>query len=138
MDPAGSRCSGCPIARWPSLGVAAMIGIPALALAIVLAGTVVTWSRGAGETLLAMLAGRSRSGRACCSRASPRGLASVLLATRRAREVSSVLGVLLIVLLSPVIVVLATLDWANSGLRVLETIAGAFGWTPSAAFAAPG
>ena len=33
-----------------------MIGIPALALAIVLAGTVVTWSRGAGETILAMLA----------------------------------------------------------------------------------
>jgi ABC-2 type transport system permease protein len=53
--------------------------------------------------------------------------------------VSGVLGVLLVVLLSPVIVVLVTLDWANSGLRVLESFAAVVGWTPlGAAFAAPG
>ena len=140
MDPRRFALFGLPDRTLAlGLGVAAMIGIPALALAIVLAGTVVTWSRGVGETILAILAAAVAFGTCLLLARVATGLASVLLATRRAREVSSVLGVLLIVLLSPVIVVLATLDWANSGLRVLETIAGVLGWTPfGAAFAAPG
>ena len=121
------------------LALAAFIGIPALVLGIVLAGTVVTWSRGVGETLLALLSALIAFATCILIARVATGVASVLLATRRAREVSGALGVLLIVLLSPVIVVLLTLDWANSGLRVLESFAGVLGWTPlGAAFAAPG
>ena len=140
MDPRRFALFGLPDRTLAlGLGVAAMIGIPALVLAIVLAGTVVTWSRGAGETILALLAAALAFATCLLLARVATGVASVLLATRRAREVSSVLGVLLIVLLSPIIVVLVTLDWANSGLRVLETLAGVLGWTPfGAAFAAPG
>ena len=140
MDPRRFALFGLPDRTLAlGLGVAAMIGIPALVLAIVLAGTVVTWSRGVGETILALLAAALAFATCLLLARVATGVASVLLATRRAREVSGVLGVLLIVLLSPIIVVLVTLDWANSGLRVLETLAGVLGWTPSgAAFAAPG
>lgn len=140
MDPRRFALFGLPN-RTLALGlaVAAAIGIPALVLAIVLTGTVVTWSRGAGETFIALIAAAVAFATCLLLARVSTALASVLLATRRAREVSGVLGVLLIVLLSPVIVVLATLDWAASGLRVLEAIAGGLAWTPlGAAFAAPG
>ncbi|NUT57412.1 MAG: hypothetical protein HOQ00_00990 [Agromyces sp.] len=140
MDPRRFALFGVPD-RTLALGLAlaAFIGIPAFVLAIVLAGTVVTWSRGFGETVFALLSALLAFGTCILIARVATGVASVLLATRRAREVSGVLGVLLIVLLSPVIVVLVTLDWANSGLRVLESFAGVVGWTPlGAAFAAPG
>src|SRR5690606_10670309 len=121
------------------LACAAMIGIPAIALAIVLAGTVVTWSRGVGETILALIAAAAAFAPCLLAARLSSGIASLLLATRRAREVSGVLGVLLIVMLSPIIVTLATLDWANEGLLVLESVAGVLGWTPlGAVFAVPG
>ncbi len=108
MDPRRFALFGLPDRTLAlGLGVAAMIGIPALVLAIVLAGTVVTWSRGVGETILALLAAALAFATCLLLARVATGVASVLLATRRAREVSSVLGVLLIVLLSPIIVVLA-------------------------------
>ena len=56
MDPRRFALFGLPD-RTLALGlaVAALVGIPALVLAIVLLGTVVTWSRGIAETLLAIL-----------------------------------------------------------------------------------
>jgi ABC-2 type transport system permease protein len=140
MDPRRFALFGLPNRTLAfGLAVAAAIGIPALVLAIVLTGTVVTWSRGAGETFIALVAAAVAFATCLLVARVSTALASVLLATRRAREVSGVLGVLLIVLLSPVIVVLATLDWAASGVRVLEAIAGGLAWTPlGAAFAAPG
>ncbi|MFD4420879.1 hypothetical protein ACFWN7_05170 [Agromyces sp. NPDC058484] len=140
MDPRRFALFGLPDRTLAmGLAAAATIGIPALALAIVLAGTVATWSRGAGETLFAILAAAIAFVTCLLLARVATALASVLLSTRRAREASGVLGILLIVMLSPVIVVLVTLDWAGSGLRVLESIAGVLGWTPlGAAFAAPG
>jgi ABC-2 type transport system permease protein len=63
----------------------------------------------------------------------------LLLATRRARELSGVLGLLLIVMASPIIVVLVSVDWESSGTAVMESIAGVLSWTPlGAVFAVPG
>ncbi|WP_448810516.1 hypothetical protein [Agromyces bauzanensis] len=140
MDPRRFALFGVPN-RTLALGlaVAATIGIPSFVLAIVLIGTVVTWSRGVGETIIAILAAAAAFATCLLLARVATSVASVLLATRRAREVSGVLGVLLIVLLSPVIVVLVSIDWASSGLDVLESVAGLLGWTPlGAAFAAPG
>ncbi|MEV1130291.1 hypothetical protein [Agromyces sp. NPDC049794] len=121
------------------LAAAAVIGIPAFVLAIVLTGTVVTWSRGVGETILAILAAAVAFASCLLLARLATSIASVLLATRRAREVSGVLGVLLVVLLSPIIVVVISIDWASSGVMVLESVADVLGWTPlGAAFAAPG
>jgi ABC-2 type transport system permease protein len=140
MDPRRFALFGLPNRTLAiGLAAAAMIGIPAFALAIVLTGTVVTWSRGVGETLIAIVAAAVAFATCLLLARVATAIASVLLATRRAREVSGVLGVLFIVLLSPIIVVLASLDWAASGIRALESVAGVLGWTPlGAAFAAPG
>jgi len=140
MDPRRFALFGIPN-RTMAVGLAlsAVIGVPALVLAIVLAGTVVTWSRGFGATVLAVL-GAALAFATCLLLARvATGLASLLLSTRRAREVAGVIGLLLLVMVTPVVVALVSIDWANSGLRALSTIAATLSWTPlGAAFAFPG
>jgi ABC-2 type transport system permease protein len=139
MDPRRFALFGIPDRTLAfGLAMAALIGVPAIVLGIVLIGTVVTWSRGVGETLLAVL-GAALAFATCLLLARvATSTASLLLATRRARELSGVLGLLLIVALSPVIVLLLSIDWRESGAQVLEGIADVLSWTPlGAAFAAP-
>ncbi|KQZ07559.1 hypothetical protein ESP57_16995 [Agromyces fucosus] len=140
MDPRRFALFGLPDRSLAiGLAVAAVVGIPALVLAIVLLGTVVTWSRGFGETLLAILAAAIAFATCLLLARVATGLASLLLATRRARELSGVLGLLLIVMASPIIVVLVSVDWESSGAEVMASIAGVLSWTPfGAAFAVPG
>jgi ABC-2 type transport system permease protein len=140
MDPRRFALFGIPERTMAfGLALAAMIGVPALVLAIVLTGTIVTWSRGFGETVFAIL-GAALAFATCLLLARvATGVASLLLATRRAREVAGVLGVLLIVMIAPVLVALASIDWASSGVRAIGAIGGALSWTPlGAAFAFPG
>jgi ABC-2 type transport system permease protein len=121
------------------LALAAMIGVPALALAIALSGTVVTWSRGVGETLVALLAAPLAFATCLLGARITAGLGGLLLETRRSRDVAGVIGVLLVVMAAPLLVALSTVDWAASGRRTIGAIAGALSWTPlGAAFAAPG
>ncbi|MDQ0575891.1 hypothetical protein [Agromyces albus] len=140
MDPRRFALFGVPNHTLAfGLAVAAVVGIPAFVLAIVLLGTVFTWSRGPAELLLAIIAAAMAFATCILIARVATGLASLLLATRRARELMGVLGILLIVMLSPILVVLVTADWASSGLGVLESIAGVLGWTPlGAVFAIPG
>jgi ABC-2 type transport system permease protein len=139
MDPRRFALFGMPDRTLAfGLAMAALVGIPALVLAIVLLGTVVTWSRGVGETLLAILGAALAFATCLLIARVATALASMLLATRRAREFSGVLGLLLIVAISPVVVVLTTVDWAQSGVQVLEGFADVLSWTPlGAAFAVP-
>ena len=114
MDPRRFALFGLPNRTLAiGLAAAAMIGIPSFVLAIVLTARSSRGRAAPARRSSRSWRRRSRSPPACSWPASPLQLASVLLATRRAREVSGVLGVLLIVLMSPVIVVLATLDWAD-------------------------
>ncbi|MGI9823901.1 hypothetical protein [Agromyces sp. Marseille-Q5079] len=140
MDPRRFALFGVPD-RTLALGLAlaAAIGIPATVLGIVLLGTVVTWSRGVGETFLAILGAALAFATCLLVARVATSIASLLLSSRRAKEVGGVLGVVAIVLLLPVIVVLVSLDWAASGLLLLEDAADILGWTPlGAAFAVPG
>ncbi len=140
MDPRKFALFGLPNRRLATaLAVTALIGIPAIVLGIVLLGTVITWSRGVGETVVALLAAAIAFGTCLLLARAVTALASFLLATRRARELLGVLGLLLVVVLSPVIVGLTTVDWAADGRRVLGGLADGLGWTPlGAAFAVPG
>ncbi|MDF0513073.1 hypothetical protein PX701_05505 [Agromyces sp. H3Y2-19a] len=140
MDPRKFALFGLPDRTLAlSLAVAGLVGIPALVLGIVLLGTVVTWSRGVAETLLALISAALAFATCLLLARVTTALASFLLSTRRARELLGVIGLLLIVMLSPIIVAIATLDWANSGQSILSTLGGFLGWTPfGAAFAVPG
>jgi ABC-2 type transport system permease protein len=140
MDPRKFAVLGIPN-RQLSLGLAvsALIGIPAIALTLVLLGTVVTWSRGVGETLLAVLGAALLL--ATCTLASrvSTSIAAFLLSTRRSREFTGLIGILLVVMISPVVVLLLTVDWARYGLDLLSGLAGILSWTPlGAAWAVPG
>lgn len=140
MDPRRFALFGVPD-RALALGLAfaAAVGVPALALAIALAGTVVTWSRGFAETLLALVSAVLAFATCLLVARLTAGFGGLLLETRRAREVGGVIGVLLVVMAAPVLVALTTVDWAASGRNALGAIAGALSWTPlGAAFAVPG
>ncbi|TFB71151.1 hypothetical protein E3O06_12245 [Cryobacterium glaciale] len=140
MDPRKFAFLGIPN-RSLSLGLAgsALIGVPALTLMIVLLGTVVTWSRGVGQTLLALIsAGLILVTCILLSRVSA-SVAAFLLSTRRSREFTGLIGVVLLVLISPVVVVLLSTDWGRHGRTLLGTLAAILGWTPfGAAWAVPG
>ncbi|GEP26532.1 MULTISPECIES: hypothetical protein [Cryobacterium] len=140
MDPRKFAFLGIPN-RSLSLGLAgsALIGVPAVTLSIVLLGTVFTWSRGVGQTLLALVsAGLILATCILLSRVSA-SLAAFLLSTRRSREFTGLIGVVVLVMISPVVVVLISTDWARHGRTLLGTLASILGWTPlGAAWAVPG
>lgn len=140
MDPRAFAVLGIPN-RQLSLGLAlsALLGIPAVLLAIVLLGTVVTWSRGVVETLLALISAALLLATCTLAARVSTSIAAFLLSTRRSREFTGILGVLALVMISPVVVLLINVDWANDGLDVLGGLAGDLGWTPlGAAWAVPG
>ncbi|SFR74745.1 ABC-2 type transport system permease protein [Agromyces sp. CF514] len=140
MDPRRFALFGIPDRSLAlGLALAATVGIPAIVLGIALLGTVVTWSRGVGEVVFALIGAALAFATCLLIGRVATSVASLVLATRRAKEIGGVLGIVLIVVLSPVIVVLVTLDWQTEGLLLLEAVAGVLGWTPlGAAFAVPG
>ncbi|MDJ0337500.1 hypothetical protein [Cryobacterium sp. PH31-O1] len=140
MDPRKFALLGIPN-RSLSLGLAgsALIGVPALALTIVLLGTVVMWSRGVGQTLLALISAALILVTCILLSRVSASVAAFLLSTRRSREFTGLIGVVLLVLISPVIVVLLSTDWGRHGRTLLGTVAAILGWTPlGAAWAVPG
>lgn len=140
MDPRKFASLGIPN-RSLSLGLAgsALVSVPALTLSIVLVGTVVTWSRGIGQSLVALVsAGLILATCVLLSRVSA-SLAAFLLSTRRSREFTGLIGVVLLVLISPLVVVLLGTDWGRQGRNLFGTLAAILGWTPlGAAWAVPG
>lgn len=140
MDPRSFALFGLPN-RSLSLGLAlsTLIGIPAVCLAMVLVGYVVTWSRGFAETPLALVAaGLALASCLLCARVTT-SLASFLLATRRAREFSGIIGIVALVMISPVVILLSNVDWEKSGSAVATDLANILSWTPlGAVWAIPG
>jgi ABC-2 type transport system permease protein len=140
IDPRKFSTMGIPNKQLAfGLAVSSLVGVPATALALVLLGTIVTWSRGPGETLLAIVAAALLLATCMLASRVSTSLAAFMLSTRRAREFSGILGVLLIVILTPVIVLLFNMDWSRYGLDLLGGFAAILGWTPlGAAWAVPG
>jgi ABC-2 type transport system permease protein len=112
------------------LGTASLASVPALALAICAIFTIVTWS---GHPLAAVAAAVAAlicvptwvlAARLAAS------AASFVLSTRRAREFSGTVAVLIVVMLSPVVLFLAVLDWGRDGLNVVHGSADWLSWTP--------
>ncbi|MDY7528502.1 MULTISPECIES: hypothetical protein [Cryobacterium] len=140
MDPRKFAVMGIPN-RQLSLGLAvsALIGVPAIVLTIVLLGTIVTWSRGPGETVFAVLSAALLLATCMLGSRVSTSIASFLLATRRAREIAGIVGVLLLVMFAPVTVLVVNLDWSLYGTGFIGGLSSILGWTPlGAAWSAPG
>ena len=113
LDPRAFSLFGIPNRQLSTgLLLAALIGIPSIVLSICAVATVVTWSRDAGTTLIAIVSAVLLVLTCILASRVSTSVASFLLATRRSREFGGVIGILIIVLIAPVIILLITIDWA--------------------------
>ncbi len=139
LDPRAFSLFGIPTGRLATgLAITAFVGVPALVIAIVSVAQVITWSRTPLSAVLAVVGAAVIVVTCTLAARVSTSVASFLLATRRAREISALIALLVIVSLSPLVALLVSIDWARNGLTVLGAIARVAGWTPlGAAWAAP-
>lgn len=120
------------------LGVISLVSVPALVLTVCALFTVVTWSAHPGAAVLAFIAAVVCVPTWMLGARLTSSLAAFALSTRRAREFSATIAVLILVMLSPFVFFLATLDWGKEGLKVVHTAADWVSWTPFGAVWAVG
>ncbi|GAB3390101.1 hypothetical protein GCM10027568_13280 [Humibacter soli] len=120
------------------LGVVSLVSVPALVLALCALFTVVTWSGHPGAAVLAFIAAVVCVPTWMLAARLTSSLAAFALSTRRAREFSATIAVLILVMLSPFVFFLTTLDWSKEGLKVVHTVADWVSWTPFGAVWAVG
>lgn len=139
LDPRAFSLFGIPTTRLAvNLAITALVGVPSIVVAIIAVAQVATWARSPLSALLAVIGALVIIVTCTLSARVSTSIAALLLATRRAREVSALVALLAVVLLSPLIVVLLSLNWAKNGLAILSSIARVASWTPlGAAWAAP-
>jgi len=140
LDPRAFSLLGIPTRQLSTgLALAALIGIPSVVLTVCSLATVVTWSRDPGTTLLALVSAVLVVLTCILGSRVTTSVASFLLATRRSREFGGVIGIVIIVLLTPVVFLLMTIDWGHDGLGVVSGFASWLGWTPlGAVWSVPG
>jgi ABC-2 type transport system permease protein len=120
------------------LGVAALVGVPALVIASVALSTVATWSRGVGPALLAVVAAVLVTLTCVLGARVATSVAALVLATRRARDTTGIVALVGLVLISPAASLLSNIDWGRDALRVVSALTDTLSWTPlGAAWAVP-
>ncbi|MEO6943328.1 MAG: hypothetical protein ABI053_01295 [Lacisediminihabitans sp.] len=139
IDPRNFALFGMPSSKLAAgLAASALIGVPSLVVAVIAVAQVITWSRGPLPTFFAIVGAVVILGTCVLGARVATSVAAFLLSGRRAREASGFVALVVIVLLSPVAVVLASIDWGKDGTAVLASIAQIAGWTPlGAAWASP-
>jgi ABC-2 type transport system permease protein len=121
-----------------SIAVASLLSVPAIVISIIAVAQIATWTRGAEPTALSVIAAVVIVLTCLLSARISTTLAAFLLSSRRSRDISTILGLALLVAGSPLIALLASIDWVHDGLAMLTRIADVVGWTPiGAAWAAP-
>ena len=139
LDPRAFSLFGIPTTKLATaLAITALIGVPALIVAIVAVAQVFTWTRDPLAVVLAIIGAVVIVATCVLGARVATSVAAFLLATRRAREITGLVALLVIVSLSPFVAVLAAVDWGAEGLRLLSSVAGVVGWTPlGAVWSAP-
>ena len=115
-----------------------LVSVPAVVITAIALGQLVTWSRdGLGE-FFAIISAVLIVATCVISARISTSLTAFLLSTRRARDLTAIFGIISLIALSPVIIVLANIDWRHRGLEILGDIADVVSWTPlAAAWSAP-
>lgn len=139
LDPRKFALFGIPPSRL-ALGLAAgsLVSVPTVVLAVCALATVVTWAYGFWVAVLALISAVVAVATCTLAGRVATAVAGFLLDTRRARELTGVVGVLLIVLISPLVLSLASVDWDARGSSVVGVFADILRWSPvGAAWAVP-
>lgn len=113
-----------------SLAVAAAVSVPTLVVTLFAAAQVATWSRGTTPVLLALLAAVIIIPTCVLAARVSTALASLFLASRRARDITGVALVVALATLAPFIALLASIDWESRALPIMRRIASVLTWTP--------
>lgn len=119
--------------------IAALVSVPSVVIIVLSLLTVVTWSRGVFPVILAIISAALAVATCVLAARVMTALASLLLATRRSRELTGVIGTLILVLLAPAVILLSSVDWTRDGAAVLGDAANVVSWTPfGAVWSIPG
>ena len=139
IDPRKFALLGIPNTRLAfGLGAAAFVGVPALVMAIIALAQVVTWSRNSAAVFVALISAVLLVITCVLGSRVTTAIATMLLATRRAREATGLIALVVLSALTPIVALMVTVDWWTQGLSVLNSIADVAAWTPlGAVWAAP-
>ncbi|WP_146236327.1 ABC transporter permease [Curtobacterium sp. MCBD17_023] len=120
------------------LGLAGLLGVPVLAVAVLAVGQVVTWSRGAGPALLGVLAAVLVIATNALLIRVGSTVGAWLFAAHRARDAAWFVTFVVVVLSVPTVPLLLRPAWVEPAGAELQRIADVAGWTPwGAAWAVP-
>ncbi len=139
LDPRRFALFGIPIDRLVrGLFVAGLVAIPSVVLALAGIAQIVTWSREPASLLLSIPVAVLVPLAWVLGARLTTSVASLFLSTRRAREWTGIIALLLVLAISPVFVLLGQVDWSEDGADVVELLASIAGWTPfGAVWSAP-
>ncbi|CAN5268630.1 hypothetical protein BH11ACT2_BH11ACT2_09500 [soil metagenome] len=120
------------------LALGALLSVPALVIAVIAVSLIFTWSRSPGAAGLAVVSAVLILATCVLSARVTTSVASFMLSTRRSRDLTGLIGIVLLVCLGPIVAALAAVDWRHSGVTVLTSIERALSWSPlGAAWAVP-
>jgi ABC-2 type transport system permease protein len=129
LDPARFATFAVPYRKLAiGLVLAGLLGLPAIACAIVVAGTLVTWSVSVLAAVVAVVSGGA--GLLTCVALSRwvSALASTAMSSRRGRDLTAVLGLVVIIALGPGLALVG--GTVERFASVMPTVARVAGWTP--------
>ncbi|OII12160.1 hypothetical protein [Curtobacterium sp. MCBA15_008] len=120
------------------LGVAGLIGIPVVGVAIVAVAQSVTWMRGAGSGVLGVVGGLLAIATCALLIRVGSAVGSALIGAHRSRDAGWLVALVIVVLGIPTVSLLLRADWLAPSSGELQRIADIAGWTPwGAAWAVP-
>ncbi|MFO7691076.1 MAG: hypothetical protein R6W83_11085 [Cryobacterium sp.] len=121
------------------IALSGLLGVPAASLLLLLLAAVVTWSRGFGSGLLALISAVLLVATAVLATRIATSVAHLFLSPRRHRDSTGVVALLGVLVLLPGVVLLLNADWNRFGFDMLSSLAAPLAWTPlGAAWAMPG
>ena len=139
LDPRKFALFGIPASRL-SVGLVAgsLVSVPPAVLAVCAFATVITWAHGFWTVVIALIAAAIAIVTCALAGRVSTAIAGFLLDTRRSRELTGVIGVVLVLAISPLVIYFSQIDWGRQGTGVLTAWADVLRFTPvGAAWAAP-
>ncbi|AWB86842.1 hypothetical protein [Mycetocola zhujimingii] len=114
--------------------VAALVSVPSLILVLIVLvlslTTAVSGSRGFLPVMLALLSAVLAVATCVIAARIATAAASLLLASRRSKELTGLIGIAVLVLLAPAVILLSSVNWGRDGAAVLGSAADVISWTP--------
>lgn len=120
------------------LGVAGLVGVPVVSVAVVAVGQSVTWMRGAGAGFLGIVGGLLAIATCALLVRVGSAVGASLIGPSRSRDVGWFVALVVVVLAIPAVSLLLRAEWLQPSGGELERVADVAGWTPwGAAWAIP-